>query len=241
MNTIGATPEHQVLVCTHSTHFVDLDNYRSIVIVHRPNPRTGTKIKQCTTDLFAGENNRERKRRFQMASWINPDRGELFFARKVVLAEGETEKVVLPFLAKKLGCYEPEISVIDCGSKYNLILYIDILNAFSIPYVVVHDEDPVPDPIPIDWNADKTREKWRTYKLNEEIRQHVWAGLGQIEVVRPRFEEFSGVSVRQGESKGKPLAAIDHFNSLDNADIPSPVAGLVRRVFAGPVSAQEAT
>jgi len=239
LKTIAETPEHQVLVCTHSTHFVDLENYRAIVIVHRPSPQTGTKIRQCSTDLFAGEENRERKHRFQMASWINPDRGELFFARKVVLVEGETEKIVLPFLAKRLDCYDRTMSVIDCGSKHNLPLYIDILNAFSIGYVVVHDEDPVPDPIPPEWTPEKTHEKQRTFALNKELRNRVPVELGQIEVVTPDFERFSGIPKSQGEKKGKPLAALDHFNGLDTADIPPAVVDLVTRVFTGPTGSQE--
>jgi CRISPR-associated exonuclease Cas4 len=234
LETIAGTPEHQILVCTHSTYFVDLENYRSIVIVHRPDPHIGTKVKQCTADLFAGEDNRERKKRFRMASWINPDRGELFFARKVILVEGETEKVVLPFLAKKLGCYDRTVSLVDCGSKHNLALYIDILNAFSIEYVVVHDEDPVPDPPPADWGPEKIREKRRTHALNGEIGGHVRTNLGRIEVVSPEFDRFCGVSASQGEKKGKPLAALDHFSALAVGDIPTAVTDLVRRVFAGP-------
>ncbi|MFX8485533.1 ATP-dependent endonuclease, partial [Acinetobacter baumannii] len=58
--------------------------------------------------------------------------------------EGETEKVVFPYLANKLGVFDPDISIIDCGSKHNLSLYIAIANVFEIPYLVIHDEDPLP-------------------------------------------------------------------------------------------------
>ena len=77
-----------------------------------------------------------------MAHWVNPDRGELFFARRVVFVEGETEKVILPFLAEKLNLSNRDVSIIDCGSKYNLRLYATIADAFTIPYLVIHDEGP---------------------------------------------------------------------------------------------------
>ncbi|MDY6908917.1 MAG: ATP-dependent endonuclease [Thermodesulfobacteriota bacterium] len=75
--------------------------------------------------------------------------------------EGETEKVILPFLAEKIGVFNADISVIDCGSKHNLPLYIAVAEAFEIPYLVIHDEDPLPDPMPKDWAEEKKREKHR--------------------------------------------------------------------------------
>jgi putative ATP-dependent endonuclease of the OLD family len=234
LNAIAETPEHQVLLCTHSAHFIDLENYRSIAIVHRPDVQVGTQVKQCTSDLFAGEGARERKRRFHMASWINPDRGELFFARKVVLVEGETEKTILPYLADRLGHHDRQISVIDCGSKHNLPLYLEVLNAFGIEYIVVHDEDPVPDPLPADWNEAKAEAKRRTYALNDEIRDLVRQDLGSREMIQPDLEHLLGVPLRQGERKGKALAALDHFSEMITEEVPGPVADLVRRIFATP-------
>ena len=48
-------------------------------------------------------------------SWINQDRAELFFAKKVILLEGATEKTVIPYIAKKLGIFKYEYTLIDCG------------------------------------------------------------------------------------------------------------------------------
>jgi predicted ATP-dependent endonuclease of OLD family len=166
-----------------------------------------------------------------MAHWINPDRGEMFFAKKVVFVEGETEKVVLPYLAKKLGIYDPDISIIDCGSKHNLSLYITIANAFKIQYLVIHDEDPLPNPIPDDWNEDKRREKERTFDLNNEIRNVVNESWGKIEMLCPDFEAISNVSRTQGEKKGKALAALEHFETMDESDIPQRLKEVVQAVF----------
>lgn len=156
----------------------------------------------------------------------------MFFAKRAVFAEGETERTVLPFLAEKLGCFDSEVSVIDCGSKHNLKLYIAVANAFGIPYVVIHDVDPIPDPVPPGWSVERLAEKRRTFKLNEEIEDAVKDGLGVVETFFPDFEGASGVSRSEGDRKGKALAALDHFRQKAASDIPERIQQVVRRAFA---------
>lgn len=231
LRDLAGSPEHQVFLCTHSTYFVDLEHYQGIAICRKPNPPTGTQIRQCTRDLFEGGDASDRKNRFHMANWVNPDRGELFFAKKVVLVEGETEKVILPFLAAKLACLDSEVSIIDCGSKFNIRLYVTILNAFKIPYYVVHDEDPIPDPLPADWTSQKTTERRHTFEENAHIAGHIETQLGRVEVLRPDFESVSGISHTQGEKKGKPLAALDHFANVNSEDIPGRIVEITRQAY----------
>jgi CRISPR-associated exonuclease Cas4 len=220
------------LICTHSTFFVNLDEHKSISIITKNSPEEGTLVRQCTDELFAADDLDDRKRRFHMASWVNPDRAELFFARKVILVEGETEKTVIPYLADRLSCFDHSVSIIDCGSKHNLPLYIQLLNGFSLKYFVVHDEDPVPNPIPDTWNPDKVREKQRTFSLNADIAALVNTSIGQVKCVPTDFEAFAGVSHAQGDRKGKALAALDHLATLSNEALPSGLVELVRNIYA---------
>lgn len=232
LREIAHTPEHQVFIATHSTHFVNLDDYKSIAIVTRDSAKAGTRIRQSANDLFEGQDAAEKKDRFHMAVWINPDRGELFFARKVVLVEGETERVTLPFLAARLGCHEASVSVIDCGSKYNIPLYLKILNAFKMNYTVVHDEDPIPEPPPQEWTPDKLHEKQRTFALNQEIQQLVDPSIGSVEMCVPDYEHVSAVPRRQGERKGKPLAALEHLTDVETGNLPVRLVEIVRRAYS---------
>lgn len=232
LEEIAATPEHQVFVCSHSTYFVNLDRYQSIAIVSKTHPDEGTLVKQCTEDLFEGDDTRQKKDRFHMAFWINPDRGELFFARKVVLVEGETEKATLPFLATRIGCFDPSVSIIDCGSKHNLPLYITILNGFNLHYYVIHDEDPLPDPIPDEWDEDKRGEKRRTFELNSAIATLIDNRIGGVCMLSPDFEGASGVSKTQGSKKGKAIAALDHFSEIPADNIPIILQDVVRTIFS---------
>lgn len=166
LRQLSESDNHQVFLCSHSSHFVNLDHYQDIIIADKSSVRTGTQVRQCMEELFETDDLNDRKKRFHMAYWLNPERGEMFFAKKTIFVEGETEKSILPFLAQKLGCFSSDISIVDCGSKHNLPLYIAIANAFSLSYHVLHDEDPLPDPIPEEWNDEKQREKRRTFELN---------------------------------------------------------------------------
>jgi len=227
LREISETPEHQVFICTHSTYFVDLRYHREVAVITKDDRTKGSSVRQCTSELFESDNIQERKNRFHMAQWINPDRSEIFFAQRVVFVEGETEKVLFPYLGEKMGVFNPDVSVIDCGSKHNLPLYIAIAKAFVIPYLVIHDEDPLPDPIPTDWSDEKLREKQRTFHLNDEINTLVEKPLGQVEMLSSDFEHISGVSRSQGEKKGKALAALDHFEGVDKNCIPERLKQIV--------------
>jgi len=166
-----------------------------------------------------------------MAAWFNPDRSELFFARKVVLVEGPSEKVILPFLAERLGCFDPRVSVVDCASKHNLPLYIEVMKAFSLDFVVVHDEDPPPNPIPADWTDDKRREKQRTFALNADIAALVGTA-GSVCVFNPDFEGASGISRSQSKEKGKPIAAFEYLSPIPADQVPSALVTAVRSAYA---------
>lgn len=230
LRVLACSDNTQVLVCSHSTHFVNLNDYRGVALIRKASAEEGTTLVQCTEDLFEGEGDPERKRRFHMAAWVNPDRGEMLFARRIAFVEGETEKSVFPYLAEKMRCHSEDVSVIDCGSKHNIPLYVAIAKAFHLNYVVVHDEDPLPDPIPEDWSKDKTRGKRRTFELNAEIQTTVGES-GSVAVLRPDFEGCSGVPRTQAKLKGKALAALDYFDSVGSDDIPQHLADVVRIVY----------
>ena len=110
--------------------------YKSICIV-RKNKNFGTKVFQFKGHLFSGDEIKN----FNMNYWINPDRSELFFAKKVILVEGQTDKIVLGYLSKKLDIYKYDYSILECGSKSLIPQFIKLLNIFKIPYVAVYDKD----------------------------------------------------------------------------------------------------
>ncbi|MBP9742297.1 MAG: ATP-dependent endonuclease [Burkholderiales bacterium] len=128
---------NQVIICTHSSHLINLETYKSICIVRKIHADVGTRIFQYINDIFSGND----KDDFHLSYWVNPDRGELFFAKKVLLVEGETDKTIIPYTAKLLDVFKYEYTIIDCGSKDNIPLYIKLLNKFLIPYIAIYDKD----------------------------------------------------------------------------------------------------
>lgn len=230
LREITNSPDHQIFLCTHSPHFISLDHPEEVAIIAKHSVEKGSYVRQCTKELFRGEDFRERKNRFNMVHWITPERAEMFFAKKVVFVEGETEKVVFPFLAQKMGVYDPEISFVNCGSKFNLPLYIEIANAFDLPYVVIHDEDPLPDSLE-GLDSNEREQKQKTYNLNYQISDLVKSSLGRIEMCCPDFEGVAAVSNSQVKKKGKPLAALEHFESTDENNIPIRFKEIITTIF----------
>ena len=102
---------------------------------------------------------------------------------------------------------------------------------FEKRHAVLHDKDPLPGPIPADWDDAKKESKRRTFALNQEIRRLVDASLGYIEVFVPDFEGVAGVTKSEGDRKGKALAALDHFEKVDAAQIPARIQDVVRAAY----------
>lgn len=218
---------HQILVCTHSSFFVDMNLYKSICIISKDSPQEGTNRFQYTQDLFEGPDKIEKKRKFNIAYWFNPDRSELFFSKKVVLVEGATEKTIFPLLATRLGVMNHDISIIDCGSKFNLKLYMEVLNAFEMRYIVIHDIDP----ISVDSSDPKYEGQKNAHDENEKIKSALNTVYGQIATFDPKFEEVAGISRSSIESKGKPVAALERFENAD-AEIPLRIKEVVQLIFS---------
>lgn len=215
----------QVIVCTHSPFFIDMSRYNSLAIVSKPSLSEGTKLFQCTEEIFSGED----KKHFKMLNEFNPERNEIFFARRVVLVEGNTEKIAFPIIAKLMGkdLNAHGISVIECGSKFNIVFFMKVLNKFRIPYVVVHDVDPVDENL----SGDKKREARKVFRLNEQIRSTLDSSLGKIEPIDPDFENVIGVTARQAESLGKPYATFRKLQTIPENDLPKRLKDIVESFF----------
>jgi predicted ATP-dependent endonuclease of OLD family len=187
--------ENQVMLCTHSSSFIDLNYHKSICIVKKENIDDGTSILQYTEDLFTKD---EEKKQFDMTYWINPDRGELFFANKIILVEGTTEKTVIPLLAQKLGVFRYDYTLIDCGSKDAMPAYIKLLNKFSLQYLAVYDIDNQS----IKTSAQK-QEAARKSKLIEDVINKKYGN--SIKFANDIEEELGLISANKS---GKPYQAL---------------------------------
>ncbi len=206
----------QIYVCTHSGAFIGLKQYRSICIVRRDSK--GTHVFQQRKRLFS----RDEVKRFNMNYWINPDRSELFFAKRVVLVEGQTDKILIPYLARILGVYKYDYSVIECGSKSTLPQYIKLLNKFHIPYVVVYDRD---DHI---WRLPAERET--SIRKNREIQRKINYEIGRYVEFENDIEEEIGGEREKKSYKNKPFLALKMVMER-NYRIPDSLASKIKKIY----------
>ncbi|MDH5683821.1 MAG: AAA family ATPase [candidate division WOR-3 bacterium] len=230
LKEISATD--QILLCTHSSHFVNMEDYRSLAIIRKTSQNDGTKAFRVKTDLFEGDD--ERKQRFNMIRYFNPDRNEVFFARKVALLEGATEKALFPVIVRRLGTFDHSVSLIDCGGKFNLTLYMKILNAYRIPYLTIYDEDPIPEELKPDgteYDKDKYNEAKNKFNENQNIEDECNREFAKTFMVSGKLENILGVSRNRADKVGKPYAAVEHYSNEQNS-IPNILENIVREVYA---------
>ena len=207
----------QIYICTHSGAFIGLKQYRSICIVRRD--ERGTHIFQQRKKLFS----RDEVKRFNMNYWINPDRSELFFAKRVVLVEGQTDKILIPYLGRIIGVHKYDYSVIECGSKSTLPQYIKLLNKFCIPYVVVYDKDGHR------WRTPREREN--SFRKNKEIQRTINYEIGRYVEFENDIEEELGGKREKKAYKNKPYLALKRV--MDKGyKIPDALVKKVKKIYA---------
>jgi putative ATP-dependent endonuclease of OLD family len=204
----------EIIFCTHSSFFIDMSHYNSLVVVSKPDLAKGTELLQCTKEIFPPEE----KGHFKMINEFDPERNELFFAKKVVLVEGDSEKVAFPRIFRIMGenLNSKCISIIECGSKFNICFFMKVLNEFKIPYVVVHDEDPVAPNL----EGDKLEAANRLFGENNKIQATLNPEIGRIEMLRPDFDHVLGLSQHQMEINGKPYTAFLKLKEMRREEIP---------------------
>jgi predicted ATP-dependent endonuclease of OLD family len=151
---------------------------------------------------------------FRVLCEFDAERSELFLSRAVILVEGMTEKIILPFVFRALGhdADREQISIIECGGKANLPLFVEICRRARVPCIVVHDSDMRPGREPLEAEL----------KLNALIRRQ--AGAGRTVVLEPDFEGVAGFRSRAH----KPERAFRRLARARPEELPEPLVRAVR-------------
>jgi hypothetical protein len=155
---------------------------------------------------------------FRVMCEFDAERSELFFSRAAILVEGMTEKMTLPFVFRALG-HDPDreqISIVECGGKANLPLFVEICKRARIPYVVVHDSDMRPGREPVESEV----------KLNALIRSR--AGARRTVILEPDFEGVAGFRSRAR----KPERAWSRLAKSSRDELPTPLVRAVELALA---------
>lgn len=125
---------NQIIYSTHSPHFVTVPEYDEILMTRKS--AEGTHV--CRSTLPADPNRKEK-----LIKELDPERNELFFATRLLLVEGDTEKLALPEYAKQLGfdLDREGATIVEVGGKRDLYEFAKVACSFSIPTGVLYDED----------------------------------------------------------------------------------------------------
>jgi hypothetical protein len=188
---------NQVIYSTHSPAFLNVTRMDELVFVERL-PGTGTHALQ-PEPVSADDD-------FRVMTEFDAARSELFLAHAVVLVEGLTEKLVLPFVFAALGhdVDREAISIVECGGKPNIPLFARICRAAGIPFVIVHDSD----------RKTSGRLAPAEQALNALIAET--AGEERVIVLDPDFEAVAGLAGR----RHKPEHAWREFAERPAAEMP---------------------
>lgn len=125
---------NQVIYTTHSPHFVTIPEYDEIFIISKS--ENGTKKNVSSLEKTPAIEEKFRKE-------LDPERSELFFAKKVLLVEGDTEKLALPEYAKRENLDFDNVgsTIIEVGGKRNLKSFAELVLSFNIPLGIIYDID----------------------------------------------------------------------------------------------------
>lgn len=125
------------IVSTHSPHIVSVTPLTSLVILRR----TTNNATEARTVHKAGLTQSDIQ---DLERYIDVSRGELLFARAVLLVEGPAEQYIVPHIAKCHGYDFDRLGItVCCIDGTNFLPYVKLLgkNALSIPYAIITDRD----------------------------------------------------------------------------------------------------
>lgn len=144
--------ELQIVVTTHSPYIVSQSDFEDIKYFHRIE-KNNIEIKNLK-DLEVIYNPRkddESKKRFEfIKKYLTTNKSELFFADKAIFIEGDTERILLPIMMKKIDkekCineqYTPllsqNISIIEVGAYSHV--FDKLIDFLGIKTLIITDID----------------------------------------------------------------------------------------------------
>jgi predicted ATP-dependent endonuclease of OLD family len=200
---------NQIIYSTHSPSFLNVTRTDELVFVERL-PHSGTRA--LRPEPISADDD------FRVMTEFDAARSELFLARAVVLVEGLTEKLVLPFVFAALG-YDVDreaISIIECGGKPNLALFACICRATGVPFLVLHDSD----------RKASGRLVAAERALNALIAET--AGEDRVVVLDPDFEAIAGLAGH----RRKPERAWREFAERSADEMPAQLLVAAERAMS---------
>jgi putative ATP-dependent endonuclease of OLD family len=190
----------QVIVTTHSPNLASKIPLKNLVLLHQ---RRAFSLTEDETCLSAGDY------RF-LQRFLDVTKANLFFARGLIVVEGDAESILLPTIARLLGrdLTEYGVSIVNVGGT-GLRRYARILQrkdvtkgVLKIPTACMTDMDVMPDcaPVILDLVVDDADPKWvnprRKWRVKKEFGANPSEQLDGLAAKRTKLCEGDSQNVR---------------------------------------------
>jgi len=132
----------QIFYTTHNPNFINAEFVNEIQILQKTEEKGTTFLKKNKTLL---EDVLSESHKFKEYSHFNRERNELFFARKIIFVEGNSDKILLTTLCEERWMLDLDrlgVVIIECEGKAGVNYFVGICKAVGIEnYIAVWDQD----------------------------------------------------------------------------------------------------
>ena len=213
----------QVIVTTHSPNLASKIPLDNLILLHR----------QKAFSLADGETQLSKSDYRFLERFLDVTKANLFFARGVIIVEGDAEAILIPVIAALVGkdLTQFGVSIVNVGGT-GLRRYARVLQRktpaegeLSIPVSCITDMDVVPDCAPqaLGWVADDNDPKWTSPKRRWKAEKH----FGTNDTERAAELARRRATLRQGDGQSIRTFVSDRWTlEYDLA-----FAGLAKDVF----------
>ncbi len=137
----GVGASATILMTTHSPHVASVTPVRDFVLLRRTTAGNATEAVSTSALDLSDEDVADLER------YLDVNRGEMLFARGVILVEGDAERFLIPILAKQQGHDLDQLGISVCSvSGTNFEPYLILLGpkGLDMPVAALTDMDPRP-------------------------------------------------------------------------------------------------
>ena len=138
----------QLIITSHSSHIVSQCDFDDIIYFKK----TENSVKAKSFKSLENKYNGDEIKAFQFVKqYLTLNRSELFFVDKVICIEGDTERILMPAMMKKIDDFDSDsdsipllsqnISVIEVGAYSNI--FMPLFEFLGIQVLIITDIDPV--------------------------------------------------------------------------------------------------
>ncbi|KJZ12915.1 hypothetical protein TW85_13965 [Marinomonas sp. S3726] len=134
------------ILTTHSPHIASSAPLQSLIVFKEHT----TGAQRSTAGYSLANSTLSPNDIEDMSRYLTVTKGEMLFARGVILVEGDAEEFLIPELANKLGYELDKKGISICSvAGTNFAPYVKFLNSIGTPFTIITDRDPLNLPVPL--------------------------------------------------------------------------------------------